>query len=71
MTTSLNLLKNEIADGFAKYAMKDTVHKWINVQRQAFSTSVDDFVQLVNFKVDSKLSTITVAPKSGKVTRIR
>lgn len=63
------MLQNAIAESMAKFAIKDDAHKWINVQKQPFSSSADDFVRVVEFKADSKLSTISVAPTTGKVTR--
>ena len=69
MTSSLQVLNNEIRDAFAKYAFREKAHKWINVQQKAFPASVEDFNALVSFKANNKLSTISVASTTGKVTK--
>ena len=69
MTSSLQVLNNEIRDAFAKYAFREKAHKWIKVQAKPFAASVEDFNALVSFKANSKLSTISVAAATGKVTR--
>ena len=69
MTSSLQVLNNEIRDVFAKYAFREKAHKWIKVQAKPFPASVEDFNTLVSFKANSKLSAISVAAAIGKVTK--